>query len=304
MELEISVEDLLNKRKIESDRIEFKAGWNPDDIYHSVCAFANDYNNDGGGYIAVGVEEKNGVAVRPVKGIPEYMLDEIQKEMLSYNNMISPPYFPKAIPLEVDGKWILVIVARTGQQRPYKSPEHVTGKKDKKYNYYIRYLTSSVKANAEQERELINMSDQTPYDCRANHKAAFDDISPVLLEDHLRKTGSKLAKQVKERGVEEILEDMQLLVGPPELRYIQNVAIMMFCEHPDQFFPYIYVQMTSFPQGSIENPSVSEDYPNITGSVPQMIQATMSQSFYTRKSNQGSKSNGSFADYELSVSGN
>ena len=275
MELEISVEDLLNKRKIESDRIEFKAGWNPDDIYHSVCAFANDYNNDGGGYIAVGVEEKNGVAVRPVKGIPEYMLDEIQKEMLSYNNMIAPPYFPKAIPLEVDGKWILVIVARTGQQRPYKSPEHVTSKKDKKYNYYIRYLTSSVKANSEQERKLINMADQTPYDCRANHKAVFDDISPVLLEDHLRKTGSRLAKQVKERGVEEILEDMQLLVGPPELRYIQNVAIMMFCEHPDRFFPYTYVQMTSFPQGSVENPSVSEDFPNITGSVPQMIQATM-----------------------------
>ena len=94
MELEISVEDLLNKRKIESDRIEFKAGWNPDDIYHSVCAFANDYNNDGGGYIVVGVEEKNGIAVRPVKGILEYLLDEIQKEMLSYNNMIAPPYFP------------------------------------------------------------------------------------------------------------------------------------------------------------------------------------------------------------------
>ena len=122
---------------------------------------------------------------------------------------------------------------------------------------------------------MINMSDQTPYDCRANHKAAFDDISPVLLEDHLRKTGSRLAKQIKERGVEEILEDMQLLVGPPELRYIQNVAIMMFCEHPDRFFPYTYVQMTSFPQGSIKNPSVSEDFPNITGSVPQMIQATM-----------------------------
>ena len=44
MELEMDVEDLLNKRKLESDRIEFKTGWNPDDIYHSVCAFANDYN--------------------------------------------------------------------------------------------------------------------------------------------------------------------------------------------------------------------------------------------------------------------
>ena len=275
MELEINVEDLLNKRKIESDRIEFKAGWNPDDIYHSVCAFANDHNNDGGGYIVVGVEEKNGVAVRPIKGISENMLDKIEKEMVGYNNMISPPYFPKVITSEVDGRWILVIVARTGQQRPYKSPDYVTGKKEKKYNYYIRYLTSSVKANPEQERELINMSDQTPFDCRANHKANFDDISPVLLEDHLRKTGSKLAKQVRERGVEEILEDMQLLVGPPELRYIQNVAIMMFCEHPEKFFGYTYVQMTLFPKGSIENPGISEDFPNITGSVPQMIQATM-----------------------------
>ena len=50
---------------------------------------------------------------------------------------------------------------------------------------------------------------------------------------------------------------------------------MMFSEHPDRFFPYTYVQMTSFPKGSVENPSVSEDFPNITGSVPQMIQAIM-----------------------------
>lgn len=55
---------------------------------------------------------------------------------------------------------------------------------------------------------MINMSDQTPFDCRANHKATFEDISPVLLEDHMRKTGSKLAKQIRERSVEEILKDM------------------------------------------------------------------------------------------------
>lgn len=40
-------------------------------VDNSVCAFANDYNNDGGGYIAVGVEEAHGIAVRLVKGIPE-----------------------------------------------------------------------------------------------------------------------------------------------------------------------------------------------------------------------------------------
>ena len=51
MELEVSIEDLLNKQRVESDRIEFKTGFNPDEIYHSVCAFANDFNNEGGGAI-------------------------------------------------------------------------------------------------------------------------------------------------------------------------------------------------------------------------------------------------------------
>lgn len=45
MEFEISIEDLLSKRKIESDHIEFKPGWNSNDIYRSICAFVNDYNN-------------------------------------------------------------------------------------------------------------------------------------------------------------------------------------------------------------------------------------------------------------------
>ena len=106
MELEISIEDLLNKRRVESDRIEFKAGWNPDDIYHSVCAFANDFANVGGGYILIGVEEKNGVAVRPVKGINEQEIDKIQKEILGYNNTIIPAYFPKVIIEEVDRKMV------------------------------------------------------------------------------------------------------------------------------------------------------------------------------------------------------
>lgn len=63
MALPINIEDLLNKRKVESNRIEFKTGWNPDKIYHTVCAFATDLENTGGGYILIGVEEgRDGVA--------------------------------------------------------------------------------------------------------------------------------------------------------------------------------------------------------------------------------------------------
>ena len=58
----LSVHHAINVIKM-CIRDRFKTGWNPDDIYHSVCAFANDYNNDGGGYIVVGVEEENGLSL-------------------------------------------------------------------------------------------------------------------------------------------------------------------------------------------------------------------------------------------------
>ena len=56
MALAINIEDLLNKQKIESNRIEFKKGWNPGSIYRSICAFANDFDDLGGGYILVDVD--------------------------------------------------------------------------------------------------------------------------------------------------------------------------------------------------------------------------------------------------------
>jgi ATP-dependent DNA helicase RecG len=40
--------------------LEFKAGWNREQILHSICAFANDINNWGGGNIIVGIEEIKG----------------------------------------------------------------------------------------------------------------------------------------------------------------------------------------------------------------------------------------------------
>ncbi|MFM2377296.1 MAG: hypothetical protein RLZZ165_2393, partial [Bacteroidota bacterium] len=71
MALHLNIEDLLSARTVESDRIEYKEGWNPDAIYRSICAFANDFDNMGGGYILVGVEEDDATktAKRPVKGL-------------------------------------------------------------------------------------------------------------------------------------------------------------------------------------------------------------------------------------------
>ena len=112
MALPINIEDLLNKRKIEGNRIEFKKGWNPADIYHSICAFANDFDNLGGGYILVGVEQHdNGLAKRPVAGINIEAVDGILKQMVGFNNMFDPYYLPRTSVEEVDGQQVLVIWA-------------------------------------------------------------------------------------------------------------------------------------------------------------------------------------------------
>ena len=43
MRLPINIEELLSGRAVEGDRIEYKIGWNPDAIYRTICAFANDF---------------------------------------------------------------------------------------------------------------------------------------------------------------------------------------------------------------------------------------------------------------------
>ena len=84
MALAININDLFNKQKIESNRIEFKKGWNPGSIYHSICAFANDFDDLGGGYIIVVVDtdDKAGMAIRPVEGVPMKNIDKQNDSIL------------------------------------------------------------------------------------------------------------------------------------------------------------------------------------------------------------------------------
>ena len=38
----LKIETLLDGRVVEHDRVEYKTGWNPNTVIHSICAFAND----------------------------------------------------------------------------------------------------------------------------------------------------------------------------------------------------------------------------------------------------------------------
>ena len=65
MALPINIDQLINGQTVEWERIEFKEGWNDLNIMQTICAFANDFSNLGGGYVIVGITEKNGRPVLP-----------------------------------------------------------------------------------------------------------------------------------------------------------------------------------------------------------------------------------------------
>ena len=277
MALAINIEDLLYKQKIESNRIEFKKGWNPASIYHSVRAFANDFDDLGGGYILVGVDtdKETGMVIRPVEGIPQEQIDGILQDMVGYNNKIAPYYMPRTSVEDVDGHKVLVIWCPAGINRPYSVQENVTAKNGSKEYFYIRSGTSSIIAKGEVLDELRELASRVPFDERGNPDIRVEDISSLLLREYLVKVGSKLASDINVKPLEEILEQMDLFIGPRENRMLRNVAAMMFCENPSKFFKRTQVEIVYFPEGRLNNPSNLFEGSVITGSVPQIIDRTL-----------------------------
>ena len=84
----VKIETLLEGRKVERNRIEYKEGFNPSDIVHTICAYANDIAGEDGGYLVIGVKAKEGIPVLPPKGLPQDTLDDIQLKLFQYCNMM------------------------------------------------------------------------------------------------------------------------------------------------------------------------------------------------------------------------
>jgi len=267
MSILISIEDLLSGQLVEGTRMEFKKGWNPKPIMRSVCAFANDFENEGSGYIIVGVDEKDGKPVRPVHGFNPDELEKVEKEIIGYGNQIKPTYLPRLSLEEIDNKHVLVIWVPAGSNRPYKVPDDVKAK-HKVYNYRIRYSSNSIVPNQEQEIELIQLTAQIPFDDRPNTKASIDDLSRELMRNHLRATSSKLYEESKNMDLVELAEKMNLCQGSNEHLFPKNIGLLMFSEETQKFFPAARIEVVNYPYGLAGKQFEEKEY---TGTIQQQL---------------------------------
>lgn len=246
MAMPININDLIDCRVVESNRVEFISGWNPTPIIHSICAFANDIDNVGGGYIVVGVEENDGTPVLPVKGIPQERVDGILKELIGLCHMIEPLYYPVVEPVFFQGKYIIVIWVSGGHGRPYKAAKDVHSDKSTKL-YYIRKFSSTIVASPEEEKELFYISMDIPFDDRPNLAADVSDLDIGLMRSHLKEIGSSLYEHSLSMDALDIAKNIQLVAGPPEAVKPLNVGLLMFSERPEKHFRYARIEVVDIP---------------------------------------------------------
>ena len=274
--LPVSVDSLLRGCSVERERLEFEAGWNAEAVLRTVCAFANDFHNLGGGYILIGVDEENGRPKLPPKGISENQIDSIRKEILEMGrSAIRPMYHPVTAPYRVAGRTVLVIWVPGGETRLYKAKTGLSGGSSQ-WAWYIRKQSGTVRAAGADERELLSLAATVPFDDRYNQRALVSDLSVKLAGEFLAEVGSGLAEQVDRVAMETLGRRMNIVGGPPESAFPKNVGLMFFNDDPGSFFPATQIDVVWFPDGpggdSFEEKVFKGSLPGMTRGALEYIQ--------------------------------
>jgi ATP-dependent DNA helicase RecG len=245
MALPININELVNGKIVEWERIEFKEGWNPEKVLHTMCGFANDLNNWGGGYIIIGIKEKNGKPALPPLGLKQNQMDAMQKKLLELCHLLTPHYFPVAVPEVFQKKHILILWCPGGETRPYKAPLHL-GEKKSPQVYFVRRFSSTVKANHAEELQLMQLAAKVPFDDRINHNAKIEDLKLPLIRSFLSEIKSELYNTVDTLPLRELCQQMQIARGPKEYFKPLNVGLLLFNENPDKFFRGAKIEVVEY----------------------------------------------------------
>ena len=252
--LPIDINMLLEQREVESSRIEYKKDWNPAECIRTICAFANDIEDQDGGYILIGVEEENGRPILPVSGINPERIDTIEKDLLNKCHFIEPFYYPRIEKCQIDDKTILVLWVTAGPGRPYMASKDVFREQSIK-QYYIRHGSKTIQADKFSLKELFEKSAHIPFDDRENPFASIEDISMNLIKEHLYEVKSRLYDVCDTRDKKDIAQDMKLLYGPDENLRPRNIALLMFSEKINDYFPYARIEFADIPDPTGRNMS-------------------------------------------------
>lgn len=241
MALPVNISELVHGKVVEWERLEFKEGWNPEDVLHSVCAFANDMNNWGGGYIIIGIKAVEGIPQFPPNGLTLENIDRIQGELIGICYKIQPNYLPVTQPYEIDGQHILVVWCPAGDMRPYSCPSTLGD--DARRQYYIRSGSRSIVARGDNQTRLVELTAKVPFDDRINQEAKLNNLELGLIREFLQEVGSDLFEESTSMPFADLCKAMHIARGPVESLRPINAGLLFFNSHPHRFFNRAWIEL-------------------------------------------------------------
>ena len=243
--LPINIDDLLYRRTVESERVEFKATWDTErigpQVIRTICAFANDYHNLNGGYIVIGVEEEDGRSVLPPRGLTADAIDRAQRWIRGQCNRMDPSYPPVLSPEPVGDRHVLVVHAPGSEMRPHRAPGYGEGES---MRYWIRLGSETV--NAEQRgdllRGLIEQTAKVPWDDR-RADARVEDIRENKVREYLRDVNSGLLEAEDPR---DIYRRMRITSRANDHEVPRNAALLLFTNDPERWIRGARIEVVQF----------------------------------------------------------
>jgi ATP-dependent DNA helicase RecG len=230
--------------------VEYKEGWNPCDIIHTICAFANDYDNVNGGYIVIGIAANEGIPVLPPKGVEKDKVDVIQQEVFQYCNQIEPRYIPtiEVITYPDDNTYLIYLKCSAGDAGPYRAPKDVYSKNKREKNmcYWIRPGSVTTIAKKDEIAELFDKFNAVPFDDRVNRSATISHIRRGYVDDFIRESNSSLVSELDSSSLEDLLIAEEVAHENDTQLDIRNIGVLMFADRPDKLIAGARIELIKF----------------------------------------------------------
>ena len=242
--LPINLDDLLYCRSVESERVEFKASWEPattgPQVLRTICAFANDLHNLNGGYVVIGVAERDGRADLPPAGLSAEEVEAAQRWIRGECSRMEPPYFPILSPESVDDRLILVVWAPASDTKPHRAAASRGT-----WRYWVRLGSETVDAERRGNLlpALIQQTARVPWDDRRAQEARIEDLREGKVREYLRDVRSGLLDEPNERDV---YRRMRLTRQVNDHEVPRNAALLFFSSDPAQWFRGARIEVVQF----------------------------------------------------------
>lgn len=247
--------DLDQIARRESEQAEWKENVaDVDDIVATLCAFANDLQNLGGGYVICGAaegEDPHGFPTLVRRGLTAGRLKEIENSTLARcRERVSPPLAPLLQELEADEseRRILAFI------QPATGAAHTFRRNKEGAKHLVRVGRSTIEARNGLLRDLlVRKGALEPWDRRPCHGATLSDIDLLALRDALERMGLLMEGRSVERYLS---EDAQVSPFVPSLCVDQalagglrprNFAVLLFGRAPQRFIPGGYSIYSVYP---------------------------------------------------------